>query len=1071
MKILEEGKAFELSGIRWHINCFRCHLCSTLLDASANLLLLGDGLLICDNCTYSCHSCHQKIEELAILTGDQAYCAACFRCRNCKRKIENLRYARTTQGIFCMNCHESLMARRRKKAKAAAQSKAKEKDGMLVDKSLPALPPSAVPQSAFSPAMESPGDIDNDTPTELSPRPRTNLVNDSASRSSSRRPQSPERLHSDLGQKESLTLPTTTYRNNRQSQLTSTADNDENEGELLPLALDPSPALSATPRQEAASDARGNDRDYLNAPKSNGRQVMREQDGSSQASTPHIAFQEKGRTSSSEYAISPKESPRKTSQTQPSSDTKSKVTADNAASGDKFRLQEAPKTKKSMSRSASESEQLSSSTSTTVARKEVAGGNARSDYLSTDNGPSSRTSQDTRPSMDSTTSRSDSKQITRKEIATGRASAQDSPSSSSSSESPISTPTVNGKTISGPLLSAPVNNDDPALPTRAAGRPGPPQHKISDSFMAPRAPPAPPVSNHRSGKASVSSAYEQPASPSVLPRWSSGGDFTMDADMARILGDTEESNNSKSIMRRVSNAVRHGRKDSEHSVSGRAGHSRSISETTRGAASPRWPKTPLVENGDGIKNISSPISLSSPNVEDPGLLRRQLRNSEQRVLELEREMNAATDLKGLHKKLIEKRQTVTVLDGQAEMMIAQIEALTDTVAEAKKSGKLSADQVQEKSLEEFKRKIEKFKDSISVQIEALLAEREALEQDKDRIVKERDRALVEFEQLSMKNSQLADLNNDLTNQIQARFKDQTGAGSSAQDSSRTPPNGLGIYTHHNKAKSNTSMTTDDISLRPSTGTTLQGSSISNATYPHIMEPEQGLEPATVIVAPHVVNMKRVQGKKFNWKGSNVKAAAKGFKAAFSTSQQAQERNQQWPGQLGDNIGLPYDATSVPIDSPSMLGSVPRSGSQDPSRQGGFGLFKKTATMPPRTFSSGNITPITSEPPTKLFGSYLEGRADYERAQIPSIVTRCIEEVQLRGMDVEGIYRKTGGSSQVKVIQDGFENSVDYDDISDPDVDIIAVTSALKQYFRKLPNPLITFEVYDRVIASKGKVLP
>src|ERR1700712_1657578 len=68
------------------------------------------------------------------------------------------------------------------------------------------------------------------------------------------------------------------------------------------------------------------------------------------------------------------------------------------------------------------------------------------------------------------------------------------------------------------------------------------------------------------------------------------------------------------------------------------------------------------------------------------------------------------------------------------------------------------------------------------------------------------------------------------------------------------------------------------------------------------------------------------------------------------------------------------------------------------------------------------------------------------------------------MDMEGIYRKSGGSGQVKTIQQGFDKDGMYD-ISDPDLDIHAVTSALKQYFRKLPNPLITYEAYDGVLAA------
>lgn len=132
---------FLLAGNRWHIDCFRCNTCHTLLDSDANLLLLGDGSLICNNCTYSCSACNNKIEDLAILTGDQAFCASCFCCRNCKNKIENLRYARTSQGIFCMDCHESLMSKRRK-----TRNKQKQKAGTSLNKSLPELPP----QSTFS---------------------------------------------------------------------------------------------------------------------------------------------------------------------------------------------------------------------------------------------------------------------------------------------------------------------------------------------------------------------------------------------------------------------------------------------------------------------------------------------------------------------------------------------------------------------------------------------------------------------------------------------------------------------------------------------------------------------------------------------------------------------------------------------------------------------------------------------------------------------------------------------------------------------------------------------------------
>jgi hypothetical protein len=54
---------------------------------------------------------------------------------------------------------------------------------------------------------------------------------------------------------------------------------------------------------------------------------------------------------------------------------------------------------------------------------------------------------------------------------------------------------------------------------------------------------------------------------------------------------------------------------------------------------------------------------------------------------------------------------------------------------------------------------------------------------------------------------------------------------------------------------------------------------------------------------------------------------------------------------------------------------------------------------------------------------------------------------------------------VKAIQAGFEKDPNTYDISDPDLDIHAVTSALKQYFRKLPTPLITYDVYDSLLEA------
>lgn len=568
----------------------------------------------------------------------------------------------------------------------------------------------------------------------------------------------------------------------------------------------------------------------------------------------------------------------------------------------------------------------------------------------------------------------------------------------------------------------------------------------------------------------------------------------MDEDMARILGTDER---AESLLRRVSNAVRHGRTPSDHSAHRHGGHGRSISETTsRTATSGHWPKTPIAEDG-----VTSPMSMSmgSPRAPDDSaaVLRRQLRNSEQRVAELERVFVASGELKSVTKQLVEKRKTVHKLGSQAEIMIRQIEVLAGYVERAKGAeGKqeLDMEEMEESAIKDFVLRIERLKQSMSREVETLFEERETLLDEKAAAIKSRDRALAEFEQLSSKNAQLADLNNDLTTQIQERFRAQSGPGAGVE--SPKPPmssgsaNGLGIYTH---SKDKLSLPTlDDASSTTAAATSYAPSLATAHSFPHVLDADAALEPATVLSAPHVVNIRKAQAKKFNWKkgGATVaKGVSKGFKGAFGSER---ERNAAERAGAAE-IGMPYNTTVTPVDSPSLMappqasqlggggggggggGSLPKSQSSDPR---GFGLFKKSHAANSRSAGGASALNPAAESPATLFGSDLVERAAYERRHIPSVVIRCIEEVELRGMDVEGIYRKTGGSGLVRMIQEGFERDVHGTeggvgmvDISDPDVDITAVTSVLKQYFRKLPVPLLTFDVYERVLEALSEFFP
>lgn len=129
-------------------------------------------------------------------------------------------------------------------------------------------------------------------------------------------------------------------------------------------------------------------------------------------------------------------------------------------------------------------------------------------------------------------------------------------------------------------------------------------------------------------------------------------------------------------------------------------------------------------------------------------------------------------------------------------------------------------------------------------------------------------------------------------------------------------------------------------------------------------------------------------------------------------------------------------------------------------------------------STANLSTISqSSPPSKksisessMFGSDLSERVLFENRKVPLIVDECIKAVESRGLDYEGIYRKSGGAAQMRAIQLAFDqgekiNLCDEEEYND----FCAVTSVLKQYFRELPNPLFTFELYDTFINISCKL--
>lgn len=102
----------------------------------------------------------------------------------------------------------------------------------------------------------------------------------------------------------------------------------------------------------------------------------------------------------------------------------------------------------------------------------------------------------------------------------------------------------------------------------------------------------------------------------------------------------------------------------------------------------------------------------------------------------------------------------------------------------------------------------------------------------------------------------------------------------------------------------------------------------------------------------------------------------------------------------------------------------------------------------------------------VFGIELTTLLTAHNATLPFVVTKCVTEVEARGLTSEGIYRLSGFAEEIDAIKMAFDRDGEKADLSqDKYPNINVITGALKLYLRLLPIPLITFLVHPLLIDS------
>uniref|UniRef100_A0A665X7D0 BCR activator of RhoGEF and GTPase n=1 Tax=Echeneis naucrates TaxID=173247 RepID=A0A665X7D0_ECHNA len=103
--------------------------------------------------------------------------------------------------------------------------------------------------------------------------------------------------------------------------------------------------------------------------------------------------------------------------------------------------------------------------------------------------------------------------------------------------------------------------------------------------------------------------------------------------------------------------------------------------------------------------------------------------------------------------------------------------------------------------------------------------------------------------------------------------------------------------------------------------------------------------------------------------------------------------------------------------------------------------------------------MPSRKPMGVFGVKISTVTKRERSKVPYIVRQCLEEIERRGMEEVGIYRVSGVATDIQALKTAFDTNNKDVSVMMSEMDVNAIAGTLKLYFRELPEPLFTDELY------------
>lgn len=1046
----------------WHVDCFRCAKCKNPVTTDRDdILLLSDGHPICGQCNYSCQICNLPIMEEAIMTGDESYHASCFVCRSCRTPIAELVFAKTSQGIYCMKCHNQRVARSRRHAekKRAAAALAAAGGSGASNASITGTP-----------------DL-NKTPTTPSGKFETR----SPSTSSQYLPISPS-IDSSSSQPR---LPP------KDDATPSTANPAAN--------LSPYIQSSSSSNLGRPSSAGNGSKRPVNAPAPSAQRTNdRRRDGAGRPSTAEASSNDMPANAGSSSGISPRMNAQKLAQ----QSTLAKLEGNKPDSASPLL--------------ASAFEQAAS----TEKLKQLAERNKASGEADANKGNETHTEKDQNLLFGSRNHAQDSLDRTSPKNGLLSVNQQQSPAESVEVKIPKSTskdsrlsrafsfydPDIIGLMDSFGKFDSyeefSLDNDPTTGKSNANRKLEEPASDSHSNLNTPDLNDKSTQNAHDAQKGDAKKQKEVKEDPSSsLTKLSEtmrksiqkahDGQVNMDTNVVENMLDELEATRDrmKTLQRKYERIRRASQQAAQGFSSAREEYEQEVQARYDAEAE--------------MLNLKRQLHLQATKLAGVATEKDKHETLQRKNTEVK------TSIKTMEKDLA-KLQT------EKDLALAEI----DTLHSVGKTAPANISQ-EENAKRDLVARFEKIKEKYRREIDGLSAERDALLIEVEELRQSRDVFADETTALNAKNEELSSTLALLQRRVEhAQVSDQTSSQASSMPSTARAVHGgfgFGFGGAKNGKGSVSANATPTIS--DSMMTSQQAGFIPDTTEHYAISAP--IPVTKVEAAPR--KFKWMKAPKLTTDsarsaGQHIVAALPGVsppvppKSANASSsfgmqqQQHKDLSSDTQSQYTQSSNISHHHKHSQDTGSSTL----HNGSTSATSNGSGEIVVKEHLFQPfnvlrpiRCFAcqknmwgqselkcqfcgqachvrclqnlpiscnqpfsrSDDATADTQGPP--VFGRKLSDHlqeADGGSRRVPLVVEKCVEAVELQGMDYEGIYRKSGGTSQLKIIQQLFEKGQPFN-LNDQDRfnDISAITSVLKNYFRELPEPLLTFELHERFI--------